>query len=55
MVYEILDEIKDFLFYLQIFLIIVWNWGLDLMKDLETRIDSILNIEVLISFDANGI
>lgn len=31
---------------------IIRNWGLK--KDLETRIDYTLNIEVLISFDANG-
>lgn len=33
-------------------LIIIRKWGLK--KDLETRIDYTLNIEVLISFDANG-
>ena len=56
MVYEILGEVKHFplLFANFPYCLELGAWT-DKGKDLETRIDFILNIEMLIPFDGNGI
>lgn len=55
MVYEILGEIKHFLFLFAKFPPLLGTGDLNWKKDLEIRTEYTLNIEVLISFDANGI